>query len=584
MSDYLAGLVSRSQKPHYILFTLCLNKRSEGILALLDIEAELNQLGIETMGSINSNGWKAARNPFKSDKHPSCGVYLGSGRYRGYLVAFNMDGGYKAAWSFFDLAMELGPPQVRGDFKQVLRYYAEKTGVKFKSYNPPKQANVDRYKTNLRENAPKKRLDYLHNERGLTDETLDKHEVGWDVKRERYAFPVRDIDGNLVNIRYHNSELKPKTLNQTGYGEARLWGLDRLASVPKGNTIVITEGEFDAMLVEQETGITAISPTNGTLAWMPEWVNELHQFNVVFLWDCDKEGMQALQGLIRPAFKKAVTGGQIPSIKFVQLFTPDQVDKQHKDATDWFIKAGGSGEKLLEMIVGAEPHQYIAPPAHLPEPKILESFSEIDMEENLGKRVSVKLYVFGENSEAYAVATGAKVLHCELLDKGKCQGKAEVDENWPWTCNERIPVTYESGLMLACIRASDLQIKGYLRDYICHQGRRIVLDIRKEKTVREVYAHQVIESFDLSESTELIDKPIYVMGGRQVHIGPYKATGMVQALPRSQQPTLLVDNLEPLQEDWQSFDVDKARSLLRELQEVDWMDLLEDFRQCDPDL
>jgi hypothetical protein len=52
---------------------------------------------------------------------------------------------------------------------------------------------------------------------------------------------------------------------------------------------------------------------------------------------------------------------------------------------------------------------------------------------------------------------------------------------------------------------------------------------------------------------------------------------MVQALPRSQQPTLLVDNLEPLQEDWQSFDVDKARRLLRELQEVDWMDLLEDF-------
>jgi hypothetical protein len=87
-----------------------LRRKSEEILPRLNIEAELNQLGIESMGSINSNGWKAARNPFKSDKHPSCGVYLGSGRYRGYLVAFNMDGGYKAACSFFDLAMELGPP------------------------------------------------------------------------------------------------------------------------------------------------------------------------------------------------------------------------------------------------------------------------------------------------------------------------------------------------------------------------------------------------------------------------------------------------------------------------------------------
>jgi hypothetical protein len=258
------------------------------------------------------------------------------------------DGGMRAAFSFFDLAMELK----FGDFGRTLRHYAEKAGVKLKSYDPPKQRNVERYMANLRENAPKRRVDYLHNERGLTDETLDKHEVGWDVKRERYSFPVYDNEGNLVNIRYHNSELKPKTLNQTGYGEARLWGANRLTGLSEGNTVIITEGEFDAMLVEQETGLTTISPTNGTLAWMPEWVDELHNKKVVFLWDCDKEGQQAIQGLIKPSFKKAVTEGKIPEIKFIQLFAPDQVDKEHKDATDWFVKAGGFGEKLLEMIGG----------------------------------------------------------------------------------------------------------------------------------------------------------------------------------------------------------------------------------------
>jgi hypothetical protein len=178
--------------------------------------------------------------------------------------------------------------------------------------------------------------------------------------------------------------------------------------------------------------------------------------------------------------------------------------------------------------------------------------------------------VFGENSEAYTVVTEVKVMSCDLLDKGKCQGKMEVDENWPYTCSEPIPVTHESGLMLACIRASDLQIKGYLRDYVCHQGKRIVLDITKGETVREVYAHQVIDGFDLSDSVELNDKPVYVLGGHPVHIGPYMATGMVQSLPRSQQPTLLIDTLDPLQEDWQSFDLQKARPLLRELAEADW--------------
>src|SRR5664280_927734 len=79
----------------------------------------------------------------------------------------------------------------------------------------------------------------------------------------RNSFPVFDESGALVNVRFHNSKKEPKTLNWSGYGTARLWGLDRLAKAAPGITVITTEGEFDAQLVEQETGFLAVSGTNG---------------------------------------------------------------------------------------------------------------------------------------------------------------------------------------------------------------------------------------------------------------------------------------------------------------------------------
>jgi hypothetical protein len=86
-----------------------------------------------------------------------------------------------------------------------------------------------------------------------------------------------------------------------------------------------------------------------------------------------------------------------------------------------------------------------------------------------------------------------------------------------------------------------------------------------------------MENHDLSESNEMIEKPVYIVGGKAVPIGKYQAVGFVHANPRDQRPVMLIDSIEPQEADWQSFDTDAARHLLREIQDHDPVDLVHDL-------
>ena len=223
-------------------------------------------------------------------------------------------------------------------------------------------ADVEGFQKNF---APETK-DFLRDKRGLTEESLVKYRVGWCLKRQRNAFPVFDEGGNLVNIRFHNCKKEPKTLNWSGYGTARLWGLDRLAKAAPGITVMITEGEFDAMLAEQETGFLAVSGTNGAKSFQAGWVKHFHGFHVVLLYDSDQAGREAVQNLVLPVFKPAVLAGDVLSIKVVWLY--DKPDKGHKDFTDYIVKDGGSGAKLKELIAQTAPETFPTPISHLETP------------------------------------------------------------------------------------------------------------------------------------------------------------------------------------------------------------------------
>lgn len=537
------------------------------ILSRIDIRSECERMGIQFSGSPGNAGWAPCLNPYRSETNPSCGVQVGNDGSRGYLVAFNGIGqkGVKQSVSFWDLCRDFHPDCAGMDYKAIFGIWAEKTGVSIgkKPVKPPTKESVQFFRSQLSQEV----RDYLHSVRGLTDASIDAYEIGWSAKRERLSYPVYDEDGHLVNIRFHawKKEQKPKTQNWTGFGNRRLWGIDRLVKAAPEETVCMTEGEWDSMLLTQETGILSVSPTNGCEAFDKDWVPPFHGKHVVLVWDCDETGRQAVSKRVLPALRDAVRRGEILSVKVVWLFE-DAKNKNHKDFTDFIVKAGGTGQALKDMIDAAVPEEFPLPTMDLPDAIALNSFQLIDDHRYVGQRVSFPLYVYGENTEAYHAPTQVRVLECPGKKKFGCSGRTD----WGWSCDEPIPIRTGDRTQLSAVAASDLQMKSQLREYVCDRGMRPALEISdsNRQTIREVYAHQVLHPGDKNEN-ELVEKPIYTIGSKIWPIGQYQATGWIWSHPRNQKPTMMVDTMVPMEEDWQAFDMDHSRPLLNELAGLD---------------
>ena len=550
------------------------NPQRDEILRRLDIQATFERYGgrVPPGAQPSADGWLPVHSVDRPDDHPSAALNVGTdpGK-RGIYVDHAPTG--KGAMSFFDMIARLPQaPWMMGG--EVYKFFATQTGVDNGDGKPkaekiaPTMKDVEGFQANLSPDT----MQFLRDKRGLTEDSLAKYRVGWCLKRQRNAFPVFDEAGALVNVRFHNSKKEPKTLNWAGYGSARLWGLDRLAKAAPGITVAITEGEFDAMLVEQETGILTVSGTNGAKSFQSGWVKHFHGFHVVLLYDSDQAGHEAVQSLVLPVFKSAVLSGSVLSLKVIWLY--DNPDKGHKDFTDWIIKDGGSGAKLKEMIAQTSPYTFPTPTSHLEDPIDLPSFELIDRAKYAGKRVTVPLQVFGENTVAYHAPKKVTVSSCPLKRDSKCTGRA----GRAGACLEDIQIPLGERVLIAGVRATDGQLMNHLRSYICDKDRAPALTIRDEDkiTIREVFAHQVVGAM-AAERIELVEKPVYVIGGGLVEIGKYQATGRVITSYRDQQPTMLIDTIERLEEDYQGFSVDKYRPSLEKLQGMTPREIADDL-------
>lgn len=538
----------------------------EEILAKVDVLAELQAIGLRVAkgATPSADGWLSCHALGREDKHPSASVNIGPDlRCKGIYKDF----GTGLAMGLFNLLAAHGN-YFDGNhaFYQIGRKYGVITGDRKKSSGdkgpPPTLDDVNRFRQAL---TPELIQD-LRDRRGLSEASIAKFEIGWDTGRERNTFPVYEpaaVGKTLVNIRFHNSKKTPKTLNWPGFGEARLYGLDRLAVAPPGSTAILTEGEFDCMLAEQVTGHIGVSSTNGVKAFKPEWVRHFQGHHVVIMYDCDKEGREGVEKILGD-FQEVAESGQVLSLKVVWLYT--DIDKDHKDLTDWIIKDGGSGEDLTKLI--AETPKYIYPNStnHLPDPIELQSFTEIDKTEYAGKRVTVNLQVYGENTVAYYGPRKIRVTYCLAQKEGKCNGGIEGKSG---ACLHDIHVPLGDRVLIAGVRATEGQLRSLMQAYVCPKDKRPALRVEDEDkiVVREVFAHQIFEAMKFSPEHQL-DKPIYILGGELVGIGKYRVTGRIVASYRDQQPVLLVDELVHLDEDYQCFDLNTARPHLQKLQKM----------------
>ncbi len=150
-------------------------------------------------------------------------------------------------------------------------------------------------------------MDYLH-QRGLTDETIKYWGLGFSPSR--FMVPeIQGADGKCASIArgwlipaYIRGELRGVKIRQPdGYnpkyvglmgGKAALFGADTL-TYP---VVLLTEGEFDAMLAWQEVGDFAgvATTTGGAKTWQREWLLYLMAARVILVaYDLDATGNEA---------------------------------------------------------------------------------------------------------------------------------------------------------------------------------------------------------------------------------------------------------------------------------------------------
>lgn len=105
--------------------------------------------------------------------------------------------------------------------------------------------------------------------RGLTIETCNAWELGYDKKNKRLVFPVRRHDGNLIGLtgRVIQSELDRLEAAGTPIAKYHNYaGLDKSQylfgehMIKRGEPVVIVEGQIDAILVWQYLGLSAVAP------------------------------------------------------------------------------------------------------------------------------------------------------------------------------------------------------------------------------------------------------------------------------------------------------------------------------------
>ena len=237
-----------------------------------------------------------------------------------------------------------------------------------------------RYHENL---APRLRR-YL-NERGICDEMIDEHLLGWNG--QRITIPITDRDGAVAFFKFAKDPMdargSPKMLCTPG-AQAELYGWERVLAQPE--QLIICEGEFDRLVLESH-GAPAVTSTAGAATFRQEWSAYFTAISSIYIcFDNDDAGRYGAERVAR----------MIPHARLVQL--PDDVG-DGGDITDFFVRLGRSANDFRQLLVVAQsqtPHPSVAVPARLAndvrpdkDPAMQELKSRIGIADVVGRYIPV---------------------------------------------------------------------------------------------------------------------------------------------------------------------------------------------------
>lgn len=191
------------------------------------------------------------------------------------------------------------------------------------------EAASARYQQSLSEHA----AEYLLETRGLSEETVSNFRLGFvadplpghEHVRGKLAIPYLSPTGEVGTIRFRSigETSGPKYLSMAN-DTPRLFNVSDLELPVTG--IVMTEGEFDAMIIKQ-CGYPVVG-VPGASAWQTVWRRLLIQYNVVYLLhDDDDAGREMVKAI----------SSHLDNIRPIPM--------DHGDVNDYYLRNGLSGIK-----------------------------------------------------------------------------------------------------------------------------------------------------------------------------------------------------------------------------------------------
>ena len=168
------------------------------------------------------------------------------------------------------------------------------------------------------------------NARGITDTVIVSNNLDWNGTH--LIIPIYDPSGNFLFNKYRRNPFGPDNLPKYTYeagSTARLFNAHKLNEL---HSIIITEGELDAMRLES-AGYIAVTSTGGAGTFKDEWLPLLAGKDLYICYDNDDAGLRGAAKLLT----------KIPA-KLVLVPRAENV----KDITD-YLKIGGSFPILLEQ-------------------------------------------------------------------------------------------------------------------------------------------------------------------------------------------------------------------------------------------
>lgn len=375
-------------------------------------------------------------------------------------------------------------------------------------------------------------MGYLQGKRGLTLDTLRAFSIGCD--ETRLTIPIFDRDRSVRNIRRYYPGKTPKILTHPqGDGTPCLFPLSVLDSLQTEDELILCEGEWDCMLLDQH-GFNAITHTGGVHVWEDSWTTLLTPYKIVIMFDVndsDNIGQEMAQ-LRANEFRAAGA-----TVTVVEL----PLTNKGGDVTDWFV-SGRTSQELRQVIDRTNETDETGIPNNPPPPTITGIADEPDktppkypivsLQDSVSARhyfkpVTIKAVVAGKGQSPFVVPY-KMVIEVYDVNKG--------------TTTKQLTIDLWNGTILTLLQCTEVQQKAVIKKLIfAPSTASIAITVLETINVDLVY---LIPCIDETAGSYVLRQGYYIGHSLETN-RTYEFVGYLLPSPKDQSATHILVEAKP---------------------------------------